>query len=51
MSFDLVVRTVEKEGSHSGSINGWGLWDCEGIIVLIAKVAVFILLRKNDWNL
>lgn len=48
MSFDLVVRTVEKQGSHSGSLNGWVLWDCEGIIMLIAKVSVFILLGKND---
>lgn len=47
MSFDLVVRTVEKEGSHSGFINGWALWDSEGIIVLIAKVAVFMFLREN----
>lgn len=48
MSFDLVVRTVEKEGSHSGSINGWVLWDCEGVTVLIAKVAVFILLYHKS---
>lgn len=24
-SFDLGVKTVEKEGSHSGSLSGWVL--------------------------
>lgn len=42
-----MIRTVEKKGCHSGSIN-CVLWDCEGIIVLIAKAAVFISLKKND---